>query len=268
MTDSQSVLVKVNGNGAAQLNAANGVAGFEVETILRVPARAGNQGIAAAPEQTWLRVKGNGGQPTPWDAAHAMLDNAAHPFAAAGGAGQVVSAEPDLEQQWQYSASDPEKEIAVPGADRCSFLDQSEKGGCPKGPSVAWNLLSDFSGLKAARDAVGDNVMPIRVAHLDTGYDPQHATLPLKLLKDLQRNFRDKAFPNDASDRTPPEKSFMRNRGHGTATLCLLAGRQLDGQFAGWDGFADYIGGAPLAEVIPIRIADWVVRLTTSSMVQ
>ena len=58
------------------------------------------------------------------------------------------------------------------------------------------------------------------------------------------------------------------NRGHGTGTLSLLAGNKLAGNSPGWPGFADFVGGAPEAKVIPVRIADWVVRFTTSTMVQ
>jgi hypothetical protein len=35
----------------------------------------------------------------------------------------------------------------------------------------------------------------VRIAHLDTGYDPDHASLPLRLRKDLARNFVDEDKP-------------------------------------------------------------------------
>lgn len=60
----------------------------------------------------------------------------------------------------------------------------------------------------------------------------------------------------------------MRNRGHGTATLALLAGNELNGQATGWPQFTGPLGGAPYARIIPIRIADWVVRFSTSTMVE
>lgn len=59
-----------------------------------------------------------------------------------------------------------------------------------------------FSGLKAARDLVGIDRIAARITHLDIGFDPNHATLPRELLKDLQRNLRDKDTYNDATDRT------------------------------------------------------------------
>jgi subtilisin family serine protease len=61
---------------------------------------------------------------------------------------------------------------------------------------------------------------------------------------------------------------LIRNRGHGTGTLSLLAGNMIAADTLGLDGFHDFLGGAPGAGVIAVRIADWVVRLTTSTMVQ
>src|SRR5262249_26329430 len=47
-----------------------------------------------------------------------------------------------------------------------------------------------------------------------------------------------------------------------------LAGNKLDGASPYRTDFRDYLGGAPLAQVIPIRVANWVVRFTTSTLVQ
>ncbi len=108
----------------------------------------------------------------------------------------------------------------------------------------------------------------ITIAHLDTGFDPHHRTLPAGLVAALQRNFvRDGGGPNDATDRAPAG-TLTANRGHGPGTLSLLAGNRLAGTSPGWPGFTDFVGAAPGAKIIPVRIADWVVRLTTSTMVQ
>src|SRR5208337_441589 len=53
------------------------------------------------------------------------------------------------------------------------------------------------------------------------------------------------------------------NPGHGTATLALLAGRPIAIPDVGFD---DFLGGAPFAEVIPIRIADSVIHFYTSTL--
>jgi subtilase family protein len=89
------------------------------------------------------------------------------------------------------------------------------------------------------------------------------------LRADLQHDFvAEDGTPDEATDRTPPDQKFASNRGHGTGTLSLLAGARLAGTSPDWPGFMDYVGGAPLAQIIPVRIADWVVRFSTSTMVQ
>jgi subtilisin family serine protease len=266
VTDRPRLLIKVRGDGSAELTALKGIAGGEAEALLHVPATPTGSGFEAGSGATWLRLAVDADGANPWDQAHQLL-SPAHAFAAAG-TGNIEAVEPDLEQQWPYSSGDPGAAPAKTKGELCAFDSQIDKGGRAVGPEVAWNLGDDFSGLAKARDSVGTRAATIKIAHLDTGYDPNHETLPFNLLKSLQRNFVDKEFPDDATDRTPPDKSFFRNRGHGTGTLSLLAGNKLDGQSPGWPGFTREIGGAPKAGIIPIRIADWVVRFSTSTMVQ
>ena len=116
--------------------------------------------------------------------------------------------------------------------------------------------------------ALEQKLSQIIVAHLDTGYDANHITRPVNLDTNLQKNFVDGDPRNDATDRTPPGFQAIRNRGHGTATLALLAGNRLDGTSPDWPGFVRPIGGAPFVRIIPIRIANWVVRFFTGTMVQ
>ena len=267
MNDRPGLLVKVRGDGRAELTALKGIATSEVEAILHVPAAQMGPGIAAGLGSTWLRLTIDGDGANLWGHAHQFL-SPTNAFAAVGGAEKIEAIEPDLEQQWPYSSGDPDAPPAQNSEDFCAFDSQNDQGGRAVGPGVAWNLSDDFSGLANARNCVGAKAAAIKVAHLDTGYDPNHETLPFNLLKPLQRNFVDKDFPKDAIDRTPPEKSLFRNRGHGTGTLSLLAGNKLDGQTPGWSGFKSEIGGIPQAGIIPIRIADWVARLSTSTMVQ
>lgn len=271
MANSQRILVKVKGDGSALLPALNAAAGDTVEPILRVPPLAPVQGVALQQQgHTWLRVPVAEATANPWDDVHRVMAQAPVHAIAAAAPGQIVAAEPDLQQQWRYCDTNPEEDRpAQSKGERCVFEPQISDGGQAVGPAVAWNLLKDFSGLADARAGVAEkDAARVKIAHLDTGYDPDHVTLPCRLLDELQRNFVDKGFPKDARDRTPPEKSFFRNRGHGTATLALLAGNRLDGHSIGWPGYKDWIGGTPHSGIIPIRIADWVVRLTTSTMVQ
>ena len=115
---------------------------------------------------------------------------------------------------------------------------------------------------RPVRDQVGaPSGRRIRIAHLDTGYDPEHVTLPLHLLTELQRNFVD-GDPNDARD---PNRHFPTNNpGHGTATLALLAGRKVHPP--AFSSFDDFLGGAYEAEVVPVRIADSVIHFGTQAM--
>lgn len=266
--DRTGLLVKVRGDAAAFKAAAlNVFAGTEVEIILTVPPGLSAEGglrVGEGAPSTWLRVSTTP-QENPWDAAHAAF--------ATGGAfgadahGSIEAIEPDIEQLW---LTEPGAGPGVHGvAAACTFHDQDKQGGKETGPGLAWNFQSEYSELQKALGKLTEaDLQRVKVAHLDTGYDPNHATLPVHLDWTNQRNFRDKDCPNDASDRTPDGLNAFRNQGHGTATLALLAGNKLNGGSPSWPGFAEFIGGAPYASVIPIRIADWVVRFSTSTMVQ
>jgi hypothetical protein len=267
MSNTRGLLVKVKGDGAAfAANAKSLRAGrLDVEPILRVPA-AGGGGNALAPDRgaTWLKVKPrNADGDNPWDEAHRLMPNASA-FAAAGGP-EILAVEPDIEQQWLHDLPPDATRFSAAGP-VCAFDDQTTKGGQAVGPGNAWNFGADFSQLAAARQQVGAKQDRIVIAHLDTGYDPTHSTLPANIQLALQRNFVAGFPPNDATDKAPAG-SPVANRGHGAGTLSILAGNALNGA-PGWPGFSDFIGGAPGAKVIPVRIADWVVRLTTGTMVQ
>jgi subtilisin family serine protease len=186
-------------------------------------------------------------------------------FAATGGA-HIEFVEPDTEQEW---FPDTTKAAQTLAAATCTFHPQDESG--RKAVTFSgndWHLQNQYSQLAIARNSVTQaEQQAIKIAHLDTGYDPNHATLPLHLDMQNQRNFRDQGRLNDATDRTPNGWTAIRNQGHGHATLSLLAGNQITNAPAS-QGFAGFIGGAPYATIIPIRIADWIVRFSTSTMVQ
>ena len=97
----------------------------------------------------------------------------------------------------------------------------------------------------------------MRIAHLDTGYDPKHHSLPQRLRKDIARNFVDDGNVNDATDQT---SGLLNNLGHGTGTLSILAGTGKSGQ--------SLLGGAPFAEIVPLRVADRVVLFKNSAIAQ
>lgn len=263
------LLVKVRGDSKKALRALSKSLGpHSAEPILSLPARGdlpGKPGLHGGQPSTWFRVR------TPmadnaWDAAHRMVQEmqAKVPMGAAAG-GSVEFVEPDIEQSWFGDAEMPEGTLGL--AKTCTFRPQDKSGGKATSPDgSAWNLGAAYSQLAAARDAIDPDLLAkVIVVHLDTGYDPDHGTRPVHLDSENQRNFVDPDRPNDATDRTPDGLPAFRNQGHGTATLALLAGNRVDGA---WPDFSDYIGGAPFATVVPVRIADWVVRFSTGTMVQ
>jgi hypothetical protein len=266
MPQIHGLLVKVKGDGAAFAQAAKHLraGALEVEPILRLPG--GSDAGALAPDRgaTWLKVRqrrprsGNA-----WDEAHRLISRAAA-FATAGGP-DIIAVEPDFEQVWLHVPPDAGTPFAA--APVCAFDDQSSNGGQAIGPGRGWNLDAGFSQLAMARERVGSKQDNVLVAHLDTGYDPAHVTLPEGIRLDLQRNFVAGFPPDDARDRAPAGSLFA-NRGHGTGTLGILAGNRLDGSAPGWPGYDGFVGAAAQVRVVPVRIADWVVRLTTGTMVQ
>src|SRR5262245_49073376 len=209
------LLVKVGGNQTGferAAEAAFGARADKLEPILHMPAEPGaGPGLAASLPMTWYRV-GHAGAEHPWDAVHDLLRPGSL-FAAA--AGNVVTAEPNLEQGWLPNT---EAEAAADSAAFCKFNDQDDSGQQARGPGNAWNVDKDFSAFKQAREQVGDKLKNIVIAHLDTGYDPNHITRPKNLADaGLHRNFVDDGFPlTDATDHVPRGKEFVRNRGHGT----------------------------------------------------
>jgi hypothetical protein len=132
--------------------------------------------------------------------------------------------------------------------------------------NLIWHLEAQFSQLKVAREAVANLPHVIRIAHLDTGYNKTHEALPDAVrLNSLQRNFVANEAPNDAHDRYTD--GLGRMPGHGTGTLALLAGNKIK---LATDGgvFDDFLGGAPFADVVCLRISPTVILLKTSAFAE
>ncbi|GGF62312.1 hypothetical protein GCM10007301_22530 [Azorhizobium oxalatiphilum] len=161
----------------------------------------------------------------------------------AAGGGDVLAAEPDFEQEWP----------SAPRTAQCVAEPQERSGGKQIGPHDRWHLDAAFSSLGSARDKVDAAALrDVLIAHVDTGYDPDHRFRP-KHLDPAERSFvAGDADPNSARDVSKAGK--LTNHGHGTGTIGILAGPT--------------IGGAPGARVLPIRIADSVVRFRTGTMAQ
>ncbi len=192
---------------------------------------------------------------SPWDQAHA------HVAERLGiDRSDVLFVEPDLVHAIFHESSGPDGgDLLAVGAD-CGPVDQDGSSGKPVGPGFAWHLERDFSQLARARAAVGFADPRTRVAHIDTGYSAGHETTPGHIDDEHQRNFvRSDRNLTSAID---PDNDLrvMDNSGHGTGTLSVLAGGLVASQGQG------ELGGAPEAEIVPIRIADRVVLLRTSAL--
>ena len=152
--------------------------------------------------------------------------------------------------------------MALFGRPTCVAKPQSHRA--PTGPEPGWHLGESYSQLAVARDyarkhdSLGRRV---RIAHIDTGYDKSHRALPpaAQILRNLSRDFTKHSaapFADDPGGLGLP----LDNRGHGTATLCILAGSAI----ALLKG--EPLGGAPDAEVLPLRVSERVVLAGTDAL--
>lgn len=206
----------------------------------------------------------------PWDQAHALareIMNGDH-----GTAEADVYVEPDLRHERAHPQ--PARLAAAPAAgttDTPPYLpDASLNGHYPPHTTVtfspAWNIARHgFDKAWAVSTGTG-----VRIAHLDVGYWPDQYSTPRNLRRDLGRNC---VKGEDADNTTDPGTGL--NPGHGTATLALVAGNQVDlmqpANFASPQRYTGYIGGAHDATVIPVRVAGVdgsVVHLYSSNLAQ
>jgi hypothetical protein len=207
---------------------------------------------------TWLVARPMATTPRihPWDSAHDFTLQLSTPATLL-----VKFVEPDLLQEFIYE-SPPEPRSMFRFGGRVCDLGAPDPN-WPARTQFAWHLSDEFSELASARALVGTPAGDrVRVGILDTGLDPTHSTLPLHLLPKLQRDF----FDDDLDATDPAISGFGNNPGHGTATLALLSGRRIKPQ--GVPTFDDLFGGAPYAEVVPIRIANSVVHFFSSTMAE
>jgi hypothetical protein len=232
-------------------------------------AQAGTWFVAEPRDQVdTLAMQEDLGGHSPWDLAHAMREQLER-----SNAGEVLAVEPDLDQTWV--TEDPRKPVSpFAAAPSCDLAEPQETGVLPHVDRFAWHLDKDFSGLKAARDVVGEGVRNVAIAHLDTGYFKGHKLLPEKLDLARQRNFVPGEKPNDAHD--PGVSGLLKNPGHGMGTLGILAGGRLNGMVPVPIGnnprqdinTNEFLGGAPRASVVPMRIANSVVHFSTASVAE
>ncbi|MCG6876526.1 MAG: S8 family serine peptidase [Betaproteobacteria bacterium] len=260
------ILVRVRGQAALTGSKARlSLAGRSVSLEPLCPNEHRSKAIGLASSHHWYVAELDGPADSPgelWTLAHEALGS--KQLAAAGGNG---FAEPDMPQTWQYEnrvTVKPGTLGAAPG-ETCEYNPQD--AAFPEGPTpFAWHLADGYSQLKSAREAARASGKTVRIGILDTGIDLEHRAMPANLRLDIARNFvRDGRDPNDVRD--PYERGLFNNPGHGTGTIGLLAGRRFRPSEAGVE-FDDAIGGAPDAEIIPLRIATSVILFKTSAVAE
>ncbi|HEY6802453.1 MAG TPA: S8 family serine peptidase [Pyrinomonadaceae bacterium] len=213
-------------------------------------------GFNAGP--TWFLADMPEGAETPWDLAHSQV---------AGQLGvdesAILFAEPDLEQSFvDTNEKNPGGAPFAADSDCNSIPQQDDSGGKVKGPNKnAWHLDDEFTQLRKARNEVQFTNPRTRIAHIDTGYDRRHEAQPANILQQLERSFvNGDGDPNSANDPNRG-RAFPDNSGHGTGTSGILAGGHVT-------QLNDRIGGAPDAEILPLRISTSVVLFRTSAFAQ
>ena len=212
-------------------------------------------GIGAEP--AWFLADMPEPAATPWDLAHSQVASQLGVDESA-----VIFAEPDLDNTFIDTNEKNPGDVPFAMDQNCGDIPQQDFGGKIKGPDkFAWHLDDEFTQLRSARNEVNFTAPRTRIAHIDTGYDRAHEAQPQNLLQNLERSFVDgDGDPNSAND---PNRghAFPDNSGHGTGTISILAGGQLA-------QFNERLGGAPDADILPLRISNSVVLFRTSAFAQ
>ena len=213
-----------------------------------------NLGLMPAP--AWYLADMPDGGPTPWDVAHARIADQL-----GVNESDVLYAEPDLPNRYPDSNEKLRGNQPFAVGSDCGDEGQNPDGGRVTGPGFGWHLGDSFSQLASARAAIQFTDPRTRIAHIDTGYDKSHAARPERIVESLERNFVDgDGEPNSAQD--PNRRHLFDNSGHGTGTIGILAGGKIV------QNGNDYLGGAPYADILPIRIANSVLLVYTSVFAQ
>jgi Subtilase family len=268
--DMARFLLKMNaqaGNNLAMSAESVGRVGFSLTPLMpNSRGIADSLGLASAEEWFLAQTDGEMNPGDAWDECHARVSSA---FGIAGAA--VSYAEPDIIQPFVTEDRGLAVGFAAAGQSQPTEEYWMSESIIPHGDNFDWHLGPSYSGLRdavtAVLDVTRDNPWKVRIGHLDTGYTDNHQLLPVRLDRSRQRSFVSGDSASSAVD--PLSAGLLKNPGHGTGTIGLLAGSELKGMAFGDEnkpGF--YIGGAPLAMVVPVRIAPSVVLLSTSSFVQ
>lgn len=251
MSDTQPLLLKLRSSSRLGLNAEHERARLEPLYGTR-----DGEPFALGADSAWFLAELPVDDATPWDHAHSRI---ADRLGIAES--DVLFAEPDLVHRlYRYRAEETPEGFAA--AQECKVDSQDDGHGKAVGPDTfAWHLGDEFSQLGSARAAVPFSEPRTRIAHIDTGYSPNHVTVPAHVAQGLERSFVRRDDRSDSAEEPGDNRRAfpIDNSGHGTGTLGILAGGVIPGE-------DQALGGAPDAEVVPIRVADTVVLLRTSAL--
>jgi hypothetical protein len=182
-----------------------------------------------------------------WDTAHDLRDDLRRSIST------ETYVEPDVLDRWRYRDYGRPIQTCTGGGSDFDFP-----------IPVQFDSYLDLTQLREARAAVPKpNGRPIRVVHLDTGWDPNHVTRPNVT---LQRNFIEGG--DNASDNPIYQGIFPLQFGHGTGAIGILAGGSLAKVRPKEIRRDEPLGGAPDVDVVPVRISECVLLTQMSPFIE
>ena len=134
-----------------------------------------------------------------------------------------------------------------------------------------WHFDDAHSEFTKAHKRIARPGEGITIGHLDNGFDARHPATPMNLVRgDWTGNavgLLDYAQGNGPRPLAPEQSGGS----HGMGTVGILAGNQVafDAQTVKGERYKSYygwLGGAPYAKVVPVRVAPWVVSFGTGEM--
>ncbi len=205
-----------------------------------------------------------GSERKPWDIAHDFVDRQS------AATGTAEYAEPDISNTI-FSATDPETiKNDKTFSEFEAFNENEYLKNWPKPDEMenrfVWHLTDKYSGFFRANTLLLKKIADpkIRIGHIDTGFQPNHPGLPKNLNHEKSRSFIKGEEGREAIDKDA--KTSLEQNGHGTATMILLAGNQVQKNQTE-DNYSGNLGAAPFAEIIELRISETVALIQTSAFV-
>ncbi len=264
--------------------------GWTVRTLATIPMAAltpTNDTLTKSADtdvKTWLLLTPPSSAPAdrivaaehPWDTAHRHIANKAAgrvaEFLDGLDEGQIIEVEPVVAYELRgfggrfakaAARAEAAKKPCPGGAEGTVIACGAASFQWPNVKRAAWHQDDDQTELRKARERVAASFSGpgvVRIAHLDTGYYKTADTItPPNFNTALSMSM----IPNDRCGQSGIDcyQGGLPN-GHGPETLSVLAGGKV--KFAGGNGYpeyADYVGGAPQAEVFTYRVSPSVILI-------